>query len=186
MFSYGANCAASVLAKRGVKPVSSEAAMVADRGTWLSFSHRGGYAALRSSSGGRPGPQPGWQQPHGVLHTLTPADVQRLQGREGGYSLAQLSVETYSGRACTAATFLSSPLLLLSSPVPPTSRYRDLLLEGCRQHALDDDYTAWLEGLEVAPAGGARDACYDACPADSLAKLLAASAVAAATLVSLR
>ena len=185
MFSYGANCAASVLARRGVKPLSSEAAVVADRGAWLSFSHRGGYAALQHSSGGRV-PQPGWQQPHGVLHTLTPADVKRLQEREGGYSLAQLPVETYSGWACTATTFLSSPLLLLYSPVPPTARYRDLLLEGCRQHGLDAGYTAWLEGLEVAPAGGARDARYDACPADSLAQLLAASALAAATWASLR
>lgn len=191
--AYGANMAASVLAKRGVHSLSSEAAVVADRGTWLSFSHRGGYASLHlqrqlrrlpwpaaDCSAASTAPPlragPAWQQPHGVLHTLRPGDLQRLAGREVGYRAVQLAVFTYRGEACRAAAFVSSPLLQLYRPVPPTRRYRSLLVEGSRQHGLDGSYTAWLEGLEV--ADGPLDSRYDACLADTLAKLLAACALA--------
>lgn len=151
--------------------------MVADRELWLCFGHRGGYACVDRR---RPPAQLRhlcWQQPHGVLHSVTPADLARLQAREVGYRLGQLAVCTYAGEQLTAAAFLSSPLLRLAAPVPPPLRYRDLLLEGCRQHELDSAFAAWLECIKVAPPGPL-DRRYDACPADALAKGVAVSAAA--------
>lgn len=179
LFSYGANMAASTLARRGVRPASSQPAVVADRELWLCFGHRGGYACVdRQPPPGEHAPPIAWQQPHGVLHSVTPADLARLQAREVGYRLGQLTVCTYAGEQLTAAAFLSSPLLRLAAPVPPPLRYRNLLLEGCRQHDLDSAFVAWLECIEVAPPGPL-DCRYDACPADALAKGVAVSAAAA-------
>jgi hypothetical protein len=178
-FAYGANMAPSVLAKRGVQPISSEAAVVSDRGTWLCFGHRGGYATLvqrRRREAVAPPPQPAWQQPHGVLHALRAEDLQQLAQREVGYCLTHLPVQPYThAQPCTAVAFVSSPLLRLYHPAPPRQRYHALLLEGCQHFQLDARYASWLEELDV--SDGRLDA-HDACPADSLAKLLAAGAVA--------
>lgn len=191
-FAFGANMSPSTLAKRGVRPLASEPAMVAQQACMqLSFSHRGGYATLRQL-GARPPPAPGpaagpaWCQPHGVLHTLTPADLQRLAAREVGYRQVAIPVCTYAGQAVPAAlVFVSSPLLRLYRPVPPTQRYLDLLLEGACHHGLDPSYIAWSEGLEAAPPGPL-DGRYDACPADSLAKLMAVGVAGAAALAAAR
>lgn len=181
-FAFGANMAASTLVKRGVTPHRSEPATVADPHTALEFGHRGGFATLVTLP--PPPPEPPatgdlrWRQPPGVLHTLTAADLERLKQREVGYRLAEVLVETRDGRRTTAAAFVSSPLLRLYRPVPPLRRYRDLLLEGARQQGLDAEYVAWLERIEVAPAADAR---HDACPATTLAQLMAASALGAVT-----
>lgn len=176
-FAFGANMAPSVLAKRGVRPISSGPAFVDDRCTWLCFGHRGGYATLaRQGDASAAPPQPSWRQPHGVLHALRPEDLQRLSAKEVGYSLTRLAVQPYNrAQPCTAVAFVSSPLLRLYHPAPPPQRYHGLLLEGCRHFQLDERYAAWLAGLDVAE--GPLDA-HDACPADTLAKLLAAGAVA--------
>lgn len=179
LWSYGANMAASTLARRGVAPLSSEPAVAADRDLWLSFGHRSGYACVDRRRPPAELQHLCWQQPHGVLHRVTAADLARLQAREVGYKIGQLAVLTYAGELLTAAAFLSSPLLRLAAPVPPPLRYRALLLEGCRQHGLDPDLIAWLEQLEVAPPGPL-DSRYDACPANALAKGVAVGAAAAA------
>ncbi|KAL4419857.1 hypothetical protein ABPG75_006955 [Micractinium tetrahymenae] len=190
-FAFGANMSPTTLAKRGVMPLASEPALVEDVTLELSFSHRGGYATLQKLAAGSspvPGPAlgPAWRQPHGVLHTLTPADLQRLTSREVGYRQIRLAVRTYDGQPVPAAlVFVSSPLLRLYRPVPLPRRYLDLLLEGARHHGLDSDYIAWLESLEAAPPGPL-DACYDACPANTLAKLLAAGAAGAVALAAAR
>ena len=179
LFSYGANMAASTLARRGVTPLSSEPAVAADRDLWLSFGHRGGYACVDRRRPPAELQHLCWQQPHGVLHRVTAAGLARLQAREVGYKIGQLAVRTYAGELLTAAAFLSSPLLRLATPVPPPLRYRALLLEGCRQHGLDPNLIAWLERLEVAPPGPL-DRRYDDCTADALAKSVAVGAAAAA------
>lgn len=176
VFSYGALMADSVLARRGVQPLASEPAVVEDAAWCLSFRHRGGYATLLRCQG--PPLEPAWRQPHGVLHALVPADLERIAAREVGYRLAPLQVRTYGGEARRAAAFVSAPLLQLYRPVPPPRRYLDLLLEGGRQHGLEGGYLAWLASLDACE--GSLDARYDACPADALAKLLAAGAAATA------
>lgn len=178
LFSYGANMAASTLARRGVTPLTSEPAVVLDRDLWLSFGHRGGYACVNQRQPPAELRHLHWRQPHGVLHSVLPTDLARLQAREVGYYLAQLPVGTYAGEQVDATVFLSSPLLRLAAPVPPPYRYHNLLLEGCRQHQLDPDFIEWLQCLEAAPPGPL-DERYDACPADMLAKGIAASAAAA-------
>ncbi|KAL4430342.1 hypothetical protein ABPG77_002148 [Micractinium sp. CCAP 211/92] len=188
-FAFGANMSPTTLAKRGVRPLTSQPALLADAGMQLSFSHRGGYATLlHLGAGGPPVPGPAagpaWRQPHGVLHTLTPADLQKLAAREVGYRQVRIPARTYDGRAVPdALAFVSSPLLHLYQPVAPPRRYLDLLLEGARHHGLDADYVAWLEGLEAAPPGPL-DGRYDACPANSLAKLMAAGMAGAAALAA--
>lgn len=160
--------------------------MVADRKIWLSFGHRGGYATLRQQP--PPPTGPAWQQPHGVLYALSAADLQKLAASERGYRIGAVEVCTYDGRRTSAAAFLSSPLLQLWEPVPPLERYRALLLEGCDAHGLDAEYSAWLRALGATDsrAAAARDARYDACPAQALAQLLAAGAVAGAAWAATR
>lgn len=184
LFSYGANTAASTLARRGVAPLSSEPAVVADRDVWLTFGHRGGYACIDRRAPPAALRHLCWRQPHGVLHTVTPADLERLRAREVGYRLGHVLVQTYAGQQHTADAFLSSPLLRLAAPVPPQLRYRDLLLEGCRQHGLEPAFSDWLQTLEVSPTSPL-DRRYDDCPADALAKCLAAGAAAAAAWASM-
>lgn len=190
-FAFGANMSPTTLAKRGVRPLASQPALLADVGMQLSFSHRGGYATLLHLGAGRPhfsvpAAGPAWRQPHGVLHTLTPADFQKLAAREVGYRQVRILARTYDGRPVPdALAFVSSPLLCLYQPVAPPRRYLDLLLEGACHHGLDADYVAWLEGLEAAPPGPL-DGRYDACPANSLAKLMAAGMAGAAAVAAAR
>ena len=98
-FSYGANMASSVLANRGVTPLASRPAALTDPVTMLSFCHRGGFATLVL--------QPFQHQPcsanaelqrgkvHGVLYSLTKADMAALQRAETGYVLQPVSVQPY-------------------------------------------------------------------------------------------
>ena len=180
LFSYGANLSAAVLARRGVAPLRMQPAVALDHA--LSFAHRGGYATLLPLHPAQPPPGDAltWPRPPGLLMHVSPEDLQRLRRSEVGYRLASLRVHLPdTGTTTAAAAFVSAPTLRLYRPVPPPGRYRDLLLEGCRQQGLDPEYTAWLESLEVVPPGGSLDARYDACPANDLAKLLAAGAAAA-------
>jgi len=99
-FSYGANMASGVLAKRGVKPLASRPAALTDPATMLSFCHRGGFATLilqplqqHQVDGADPRLQRG--NVHGVLYSLTKADMAALQRAETGYVLHPVSVQPY-------------------------------------------------------------------------------------------
>ena len=189
-FAYGANMSGATLRRREVSPLAAQPAVLEDVSLCLSFVHRGGYATVGPAppSGGGGGPaaaQPRavqlWRSPvHGVLYSLHPEDLQRLQRWEVGYQRAELAVRSSDGqRHAAAAVFQSSPLLRLRAPVPPAQRYLALLLEGAREHQLEGGYLAWLEalaGVAVQPSalGAAR---YSDTPAETLARGLGAAAL---------
>lgn len=194
-FAYGANMASATLRKRLVTQLAAQPAVLEDPSLVLSFGHRGGYATvvLAPPSSGRglaaeppraAAPQL-WRSPvHGVLYSLRPEDLQRLQRWEVGYRRAELAVRTYDGRRHPAATvFQSSPLLRLRAPVPPARRYLALLLAGAREGGLAAEHLAWLEALEgvaVQPSAlGAAE--YSDTPAESLARGLGAAALLGAS-----
>jgi hypothetical protein len=111
---------------------------------------------------------------------LVPRDFAALAARETGYSVASLAVETYTGGCVAARVFNSQRLLMLKQSVPPRLRYKELLLEGAREHGLCGDYCSWLANLPVAEANSGRldDAYYDT-PSETLARAAAACLAAA-------
>ena len=97
-FSYGANMASGILAKRGVKPLASRPAVLTEPATMISFCHRGGFATLvKQPLNARDEADPRVQRTdvHGVLHTLARADMAALQRAETGYTLQPISVRPY-------------------------------------------------------------------------------------------
>ena len=97
-FSYGANMASGILAKRGVTPLASRPAVVTEPATVLSFRHRGGFATLvmqpmQQQDAANPRLQRG--NVHGVLYSLDRADMAALQRAETGYVLERVSVQPY-------------------------------------------------------------------------------------------
>lgn len=176
-FAYGANLSRAVLAKRGVVPIRREPA-VASEAIALAFQHRGGFATLQRSSGAKGRAAAGIRdidagtagrayciaQPHGVLYLLDDADLKRLEGRETGYSLQTIAATTYSSgaaREVQATAFFSRPALLLPAAVPPTQRYKSLLVEGARQNDLDHLYIEQLAAIDVALPGGLPPEYFD-------------------------
>lgn len=114
-----------------------------DNGICLSFCHRSGFATLTPS----PGPHQGWEiSPgvHGVLHSILPSDMERIEDVETGYRRCEVVVETYEGRQCCAVCFISDPMQVLFTSVPPTIRYLSLLRDGASYHGLNDRYQSWL------------------------------------------
>ena len=128
-FSYGANMASSVLSKRGVKPLASRPAVLAEPAVVLSFCHRGGFATLvmqpsQQSNGADPRLQR--RNVHGVLYSLSRADMAALQRAETGYFLQAVSVQPYPQAArlqCETAgmTGLEKPTTVMAITDNPAS-----------------------------------------------------------------
>jgi len=75
--------------------------------------------------------------------------------------------------------FVSSGLLTLPRSLPPRRRYRDLLLEGLREHGCPPEYSAWLAGLPVAADGRALGSEYFQTPSEALGQAFLACAACA-------
>ncbi len=137
-FAYGANMSTPVLAgQRGLRPQISEAAEL--RGFRLVFDLPGiplvepAFASVIAEAG---------SVVPGVLHALTPPEVQRLDRFESpryqrkklavvGRSLGEVEAEVYVNRR----------------PRPgglPSRRYLDLLVRGAEEHGLSEAHIAWL------------------------------------------
>jgi hypothetical protein len=108
-------------------------------------------AAIAAASAGHGAHPP---HVHGVLYALSRADLGRLAGAEGGYSLKEVDVVTYGGRRERALSFVSGAMATLPADVRPTERYLSALREGAADHHLDPTWQAWLSGLETVPSAG--------------------------------
>ena len=141
-FAYGANMSSAVLARRGLTPLSSEAAVL--RGFRLRFSQEGlvpvepAFANIESCAGA---------VTHGVLHRLTAADLRRLDRVEGAeYAHFDVSVEGARSGTIEACAYLNP------HPVDgkiPSRRYLRVLCAGAREHGLPGPY---IEQLAAHPA----------------------------------
>ncbi|CAG9464816.1 unnamed protein product [Pedinophyceae sp. YPF-701] len=174
-FAYGANMAPSKAeGARGLRTEMSSPAVLRD---WrLLFAHRGGFATplpraavdeVCAASGrglidGTP------QDVHGVLHRLTPSDMQRLAGMEHEYWPVEVQVEPYqnspaaaaAGARVRAVAFVTPPERCVAPDAPPTARYLGLLREGAAHWGLDAAYARWLEGAVPSVDGKERGAAH--------------------------
>ena len=208
-FAYGANMAQSILAKRGVVPLSACPAKL-PASQCIAFRHRGGYATIADSPSS-PGTALAWLElpqspftkrdrlpdasaagesgssdslscwgPHGVLYEITGADMRQLESRETGYKLSNAGVSLYDGQEIDALMFTSQSLLLLPASMPPQQRYLELMVAGARMHGLCPRYTEWLHDLPIAKSGRLGREYYDT-PSELLARSASVGLAACAT-----
>jgi hypothetical protein len=141
-FAYGANMSDAVLARRGLRPLASEAGWV--DGHALRFSHRGllptepAFANLEPERTARV---------HGVLHRIRADDLVRLDKIEGAeYAHVDLLATGSRSGALTARAYLD--------PYPvrgllPSRRYLRCVCEGAERFDLP---AAWREELQAHPS----------------------------------
>lgn len=138
-FAYGANmCRRTFVAQRRMAPLSAEAARL--DGYRLRFSEPGPLRYVEEAFANIEHDPDG--SVHGVLYRLSEHGLARLDRSEGeAYEHAQLPVW---GERCGAvtATVYRSPHRVRGRR--PSRRYRDLLVQGAREHALPDAYIAAL------------------------------------------
>jgi hypothetical protein len=85
---------------------------------------------------------------HGVAYLLTESSFNDLWATERGYDRVTLSVRKYSDNTVIEAdTFVATKNLLRDWTLPPTKRYRDLLLTGAIEWGLDLGFVEWLQRL---------------------------------------
>ena len=211
LFSYGANLSPAVLQKRGVWPLNQAVPAVAPPDAVLSFCHGGGFATVDYAShtavsnpsvsrcvdaaGFTAAQQPiadadaaselcSIAQPHGMLYSVSDAQLAELSKRETGYRLAVIPVTPYGvATAVDAHVFVSSCMLRLRKPVPPTQRYLDLILSGARSWQLSEAYIGQLESVPIAKPGGLTAEYFDTPSASVAAAAVAGAALAAASLL---
>lgn len=131
---------------------------------------------LRFNLPGTPLLEPSWAcvQPssdpndyvHGVLYTLTPQDFARVSLSEGvpfGYRWQECNVTPYMGDGKCAGrdalrdkevTPVKANVLVSTNPflwrdIPPSKAYRDLLIRGARNFAMDEGYIKQLEAVPI-------------------------------------
>ena len=152
VFSYGANMAQQTLSRRYLNPVHSYQARILDETLAISFQHRSAFATLIKTRG------PVREDlcisnPFGVVHQLTLEDFRKVQEREVGYKICRLKnvclLET--GEKVDCETFVSLKWMLLPHPMPPTNRYKSLLLSGSIENKFasfgGSDYVQWLQNV---------------------------------------
>jgi sulfite reductase (NADPH) flavoprotein alpha-component len=141
-FGYGSNMDPTSLAAKGVRPHSSQRAVLPD---WRMvfdlghpFPHEGGMGNIHPDPGGLV---------RGVLHCCDDEHMAALDVAEGfgvGYDRQVVLVRTDDDRSIEAVVYVGLPANLCAECLP-TQRYINILVEGARQFELDPEYVAWLE-----------------------------------------
>ncbi len=174
VFSFGALMAPSCLAKRAIAPLASSVGRLADDETnHISFAHRAAYATLVRGDGSHRGEKMDAtltrERPFGVIHELTADDFAKVSQREVGYRVSKVTVERLDRdppEYITVDAFTSAAgMELRDGPLPPTARYRSLLLEGLEHHGIRHyeggaQYVGWVQALPTADSVGS-DPRYD-------------------------
>lgn len=93
-------------------------------------------------------PHPG-QSFHGVLHCITQADVDALFKVEVTYDLCPCRVKLYSGEIlndCVVFVLNEEKCRTIENMQsnPPSERYLEILIEGCKFHGVADSYINFL------------------------------------------
>lgn len=131
-FAYGANMSNAVMVRRGIHPLRSVPAILADHR--LAFNLRGMplvepvFANVVSARD---------DVVHGVAHQLTTPQFRRLWFQEGvglAYRTATVEVQSYAGVPLMARTFIAR---CTARDGRPSRRYLQLLIDGAEQHGLD-------------------------------------------------
>ena len=81
----------------------------------------------------------------GVVYRLAATDWEALDGFEGGYVRFEATVALRRGGELDVHTYRSDRLI---EAVPPHAWYRELILEGAREHELPE---SWISQLRAIP-----------------------------------
>jgi gamma-glutamylcyclotransferase (GGCT)/AIG2-like uncharacterized protein YtfP len=84
----------------------------------------------------------------GVLYAIDPAHWEDLDRYEDGYARMAVEVVTDEGEATTADTYVARSL---TRQAVAFDWYKELVVEGAREHGLPSDYVAALEQLPAKP-----------------------------------
>jgi len=92
---------------------------------------------------------------HGLLLELTNAEYQKMWQSEGGgaakppYEETVVEARTYDGRVIRAIAFTAAQHTCANYELPPSARYKNIVLKGARASGLDP---LWISHLEAIPA----------------------------------
>ena len=179
-FAYGANMASKTLSRRKVNAIAKYPARIVDDNIAISFSHRNAYATLDRLNL----PDSEFDNrlcrcaPYGVLYEITEYDFNKIKEREIGYHVEVVDVailceqdDGYTlGEIITAQAFFSDSFLKLQRPMPPSHRYKELLVTGCFENDLirfgGATYVEWLMQIPSVPS----DQLYQGSYNDTLAE----------------
>lgn len=141
-FAYGSNLKQARLRDRiGALRVLGRAVLADYR---LVFDKPGadgsGKANLRGAAG---------EEVWGVLYELQAGALERLDPFEGGYARIRVEVRREDGATITAETYRSFRSPTDTVPGHPFDWYRDLLLEGGREHGLPEAHLRYIASVPV-------------------------------------
>lgn len=72
----------------------------------------------------------------------------------------------------SAKAFFSSFWTTLHNPMPPSHRYKSILVEGAVEHGLDEEYIEWLKQVPSVETKCLADPPYSKTNAETLARTL--------------
>ena len=151
-FAYGSNMSKEVLeGRRKIYPTHNINAVAA--GYTLSFNVPGlpfyepSFASILPKKNGKV---------HGVVYTITEKEFQRVIRTEGGhgvkylgYTVIDIPVMTYTGEKLIAKTlYYNCSIFPNTIDYLPSKRYLNLIINGARQHKLNNSYINSLEDKE--------------------------------------
>jgi gamma-glutamylcyclotransferase (GGCT)/AIG2-like uncharacterized protein YtfP len=139
-FAFGSNLSSARLRARAPSALAVGAATLADHRLVLDrrASDGSGKVNLVREPGARV-----W----GVVFTLSPADLSVLDGFEPGYARIEARVEMHGGSALDVHLYVSDERC--AEDLRAHAWYKAFVVEGAREHALPDDWIAFLDELPV-------------------------------------
>ena len=185
-FAYGANMASKTLSRRKVNPIATYPARIVDDSIAISFSHRNAYATLdRNLPASEFDHRLYRSAPYGVLYEITEYDFEKIKEREIGYHVEDVDVAilseqqddqcTSSGEIITAQAFFSDSFLKLRRPMPPSHRYKELLVAGCVENDFirfgGATYVEWLMQIPSVPSNQLYQSSYNDTLAEKATRL---------------
>lgn len=152
-FAIGSMINDTSIRLRGLKPYKSVPTFIL--GQKLSFFGAAGMASIEDSED----PE---QKTHGVLHFLTPEDMETLDKIEASYMRIAVVAHVYKPHdaaavpvdTVTVGAYRIDPEKMVhykGPSKPPTERYIDIITRGCRHFGIAEPYIQWLLSVEVVP-----------------------------------
>lgn len=159
-FAFGSNLNLQKLTSRsgGIKILGAEPGQVS--GHRLAFNLLCFPPFEPTMAGLEPDSSKNSEAVHGLLVTLRRAQYELLYLSEGGasgpgraYIEREVTVETYNGKKVKAIAFQTNPKSPQKLPkwleLPPSKRYRDLILNGAETAGLDERYISQLKKVKA-------------------------------------
>lgn len=141
-FAYGSMTNPISLRRRDLHPIESKSAYV--RGFKLEFNLAGGMANVRQCSD---------SVIHGVVHKLTPVEMERLLSVESVYDLVEVEAVPYGGNGqeepvIVAELLVSDHSKLPQDPQLPSERYINIITQGLKFHGVE---SSWVQKIRNSP-----------------------------------